>query len=633
MKNDVIAREHVFSPPNFLRRLLLAWLFVSTLQYTLLDTSLKNLEGLDGLAAMSFPLLLCGVLVVFLLLSTAAWFFCTERAERWGLFLCFGWYTIVAVSASFTVPFLIACIAILVILGVYAVLGVADSSIRPTETLTECRKWWGIGLTAMFAVLFLIFVCTLTICRVRSFAAPTYDFGIFSQMFHNMRTTGVPNTTCERDGLLSHFKVHVSPIYYLLLPFYMLFPSPTTLQVLQALVLASAVIPLWLLARRHALPPLVCALLCGLLLFYPAYAGGTSYDLHENKFLTPLLLWLFYFIDCRKLWGITLTGCLVLMVKEDAPVYVAVIALWLVLSGLLQKGKERRWSLLTGFGMLVVSVAYFLAVTTYLARGGDGVMTYRYSNFMYDGSESLLTVVKAVLLSPMKTIFECADKEKLEFLLYTMLPLLFLPFWTRRYERFVLLIPYLLINLMSDYQYQHNIFFQYTYGSTACLFYLTVVNLMDLRCWAQSRMPKNTNWSTILLTGTALVVSVVCFSQSIGPQAGSYLERYTSNRTLYTQISESLDAIPEDASVAATTFYTVPLSNRSVLYDIRYCTQEHLLESEYIVLGANDKNSMKKYATDAEKSNGLENLCALLSEEGYEQLEGVNGQLLIFHRS
>ena len=32
------------------------------------------------------------------------------------------------------------------------------------------------------------------------------------------------------------------------------------------------------------------------------------------------------------------------------------------------------------------------------------------------------------------------------------------------------------MNLMSDYTYQHNIFFQYTFGSTAFLFYLTKKN-------------------------------------------------------------------------------------------------------------------------------------------------------------
>lgn len=473
--------------------------------------------------------------------------------------------------------------------------------------------------------LFLTFVCILTICRVLTFSSPTYDFGIFSQMFYNMRATGLPYTTCERDGLLSHFAVHVSPIYYLLLPFYALFPSPVTLQVLQALVLASAVIPLWLICRRHGLPPLACALLCGLLLFYPAYAGGTSYDLHENKFLTTLLLWLLYCIDAKKLWGVALSGLLTLTVKEDAPVYVAVVALYLLLRALCGRREERRWGLWTGAGLLVVSLLYFLAVTTWLAKVGDGVMTYRYGNFMYDGSDSLLTVVKAVLLSPLKAVFECADGEKVSFFLYTMLPLLFLPFLTRRYERLVLLIPYLLVNLMSDYQYQHSVFFQYTYGSTACLFYLTAVNLADLRLGKR--------WAPAAAGSLALAASLVCFSMTIGPQAGDYLERYKENRAYYTQVRQTLAEIPEDAAVAATTFYTVPLSQRAVLYDVRYCSREHLLETDYVVLAAGDKNSVKSYATDDEKTNGLEQLCALLESEGYTRRTLPLERLIIYVRT
>ena len=44
-----------------------------------------------------------------------------------------------------------------------------------------------------------------------------------------------------------------------------------------------------------------------------------------------------------------------------------------------------------------------------------------------------------------------------------------MPLFTRRFDRYILLIPYILVNLMSDYTYQHNILFQYNFGSTALL--------------------------------------------------------------------------------------------------------------------------------------------------------------------
>lgn len=62
--------------------------------------------------------------------------------------------------------------------------------------------------------------------RYLGYLAPNFDFGVFTQMFHNMRESFLPMTTCERNGLLSHFAVHISPVFYLLLPFYALFPSP-----------------------------------------------------------------------------------------------------------------------------------------------------------------------------------------------------------------------------------------------------------------------------------------------------------------------------------------------------------------------------------------------------------------------
>ena len=72
-------------------------------------------------------------------------------------------------------------------------------------------------------------------------------------------------------------------------------------------------------------------------------------------------------------------------------------------------------------------------------------MTYRYKNFYFNDSSSLLTLVQAVVMCPMKAVYECMEPEKLGMLALTMGPLLGLPLLTRRYERYILLIPYLLM--------------------------------------------------------------------------------------------------------------------------------------------------------------------------------------------
>lgn len=616
----------IFTAAACARRLILSWLIAVAVQYLSLPRPLRSLTELDGLAAQSFFLLCFMTLTAFILLSLLAKKFLTERIERWGIFFVFALLSLVALCSSFTVPYFVGCLLILAMLGVYAGFGWNGRKENGEEPIRPLQNFRPYIILTGFALLFFVFVSVWTVCRVLSYSCPTFDFGIFSQMFHQMKTSGLPTTTVERDGLLSHFSVHVSPIFYLLLPFYSLYPKPVTLQVLQAAVLVSAVIPLWKLCRRHGLSPAVSVLLSLLLLLYPAYSGGASYDIHENAFLTPLLLWLFYGIDCEKRWVVFLSGALTLMVKEDAAVYVAVVSLWLLLRSLLYGGKRNRWGLITGSILLLSSLVWFFLVTAYLENRGDGVMTYRYRNFMFSDSGSLLSVVAAVLLSPMKMIYECVDAEKLSFLAYTILPLAGMPFLTRRYERFVLLIPYVLVNLMSDYQYQHDIFFQYTYGSTACLFYLTLVNLKDfLDVWERKKAA--VRFAPVC---AALLVSCACFAVTVVPKAIWYPEKYLSDRRYYLQVEQFLEQIPDDASVAATTFYTVPLSQRAVLYDVKYASQEHLLSTQYVVLGVGNEGSYTPYATDGQ--NGYRNLVRLLEQNGYSLVDRLENRIEIYKR-
>lgn len=608
-------KGHITSE-NLCRRVLLSWLLAVTVEFLLLPASFRRLDGLEALEGVSAGRTVCLMCGCFLLLWAASLFFDTRRTERWLIAGTFAVLSGMGLYAAFSPALLCAVLLCLALLLIYAWKGSAAKT-EPMEVSERGRRP-ALCLTVVFALVFFAFVSLWTVCRVLTYRTPSYDFGIFSQMFHQMRTTGLPTTTLERDGLLSHFKVHVSPIYYLLLPFYCICPKPATLQVLQAALLASAAIPLWLLAKKHGFSPILRALFCLLLFLYPAYSGGAAYDLHENAFLTPLLLWLFYSIDCGSGWRTALFAALTLLVKEDAAVYVAVAGLYLTARSL-RKPCDRK-GIKTGLLLLLASIGWFFAVTTYLSKCGDGVMAYRYENFMPDGSSSLFSVIKTVMLLPMKVLYECVETEKLEFLARTLLPLLCLPLLTRHYERFLLLIPYVLVNLMSDYPYQHDIYFQYTFGATAFLFYLTLLNLSELmqaipKCVFLARLP-------LFL---ALIAMIACFSASSMGRGALYIKLYHTNRTSYAQIDEFLQAVPEDASVAATTFYTTALSNREVLYDIKYATSEHLFSVDCIVLDISDTESYKKFG-------GLSAFMQFLQANGYSETDRLEECLILLQR-
>lgn len=600
------------SPQTAISMALLSWLLAVTLEFALNIGTLADLNTMSKMSLLRVILVTAAVFSVLFYVRKKL----TPAYLRWGLVCTVLILSVLSLAVSFSPAFLVACILLVLLTVGYAFGGWNLESLPQVYTGKETRSFcW---ITTAITLAFFLFISIWTVCRVYTFSSPTYDFGIFSQMFHSMKQTGLPITTLERDKLLSHFKVHVSPIYYLLLPFYCIVPTPATLQVLQAAVLASAVIPLWLLGKQHGLSPLSRTILCALLLLYPAFSGGTSYDIHENAFLTPLILWLFYAVDRKSNILIAVFTILVLMVKEDAAVYTTVVALFVLLRGVLRK-EERRQTII-GIGILGVSIIWFLCATGYLASSGDGVMTYRYNNFMYDGSSSLVTVIKSVLLCPMKALYECIDSEKLPFIGYTLLPLIGLPLLTRRYERMLLLIPYVLVNLMSDYQYQHDIFFQYTFGSTACLFYMVLLNLADL---------KSTGLRLCLLTA-AVLVSFTCLQKTVIPVAIRYPERYQENYEVYQQQRDLLQSIPEDAVVAASTHYTTHLSQRTFIYDIRYTSEETLLNCEYVVLSVTNESCYKKYA-DGE-GGGFDNVVSLLLKNGFILHSQVDGTLQIYQK-
>ncbi len=405
------------------------------------------------------------------------------------------------------------------------------------------------------------YLITAALMRYAAYNSPCYDFGIFAQMFHSMKTTGLPVTTCEREVAMSHFAVHVSPIYYLLLPFYLLLPRPETLLVLQVLALLSGVIPLCLLCRHKGLSNTVTLAVGLLYLSCAALTGGIFYDFHENKFLTACLLWLLWAIEKRRWPLIALFAALTLGVKEDAAVYVLFIGLWLLLAR-----PEKK----TGAALSVGAAGYFLAVTAWLNTHGDGAMFDRFANLVSEGGVAAL--LRTAILNPGLLLHECMTADKLLYAACVLLPLGLIPLMSRKLSDLILVCPFVVVNLLSDYTYQHSLNFQYGYGSVALLFYLTVINLPHLPA---------------LRSGFPLRRALLCFGLCAACLVGvvqihrhqPVFNYYTERREDSAAIAEVLAEIPADAAVRSSSMFVAHLAAREELY---YLTNE--VTAEYVVL-------------------------------------------------
>ncbi len=553
------------TPRFILTRLACAYFICLTFCLYRIDIRLTDFSFFQN---VSLPLLLGAILLIFA-------FLCFVENDLPVSILTVGvgtLYCYLAICDKREYSLLFGCIALMAFLIFFTNL---------LQYRLTLPKWMMIAsLIALFSVVTLGvgFVCVL---HYNNNNTSCFDFGIFAQMFYNMKETGLPVTTCERDGLLSHFAVHVSPIYYLLLPIYFLFPNPRTLLIMQCVVTFSGLIPLYFLCRRYKLSNLAIVGFSACYVLYPSFTGASYYYLHENNFLPPLILWMLLCLEwesdiarSQKEALIKKVLCfvstfLVLFVKEDAPVYAAVIGLYFTVRVCRKAFSKKSFrDLITDPApwIFLISVIYFMVVVTLLSTKGDGAMTGRYDNYIYDGSGSLAVMLIGIVKNPIYVITQCASPEKFLFLAYMLFPLGLLPLLSKKIENWILIIPLILFNLMSTYGYQYNIRFQYAFGSGVLLIFLAVKNYSELKPTFRMK-----------ILGTAVISAVLIYGFHFG-ESFRYFNSYNSVQNLeYRSIMEEAALyMPEDASLSASTFLVPVFSQRPEIYELE--TTSHIPE-------------------------------------------------------
>lgn len=457
-------------------------------------------------------------------------------------------------------------------------------------------------------------VSTVCVIIYRNNGTSCFDFGIFAQMYYYMKETGLPLTTCERDGLLSHFAVHISPVYYLLLPIYFLSPKPETLLILQCVVTFSGVIPLYLICKNHKISRMASIAFAICFVLVPSFTGGCYYYFHENNFLPPMLLWLVYFFEIRdvkiniKKWGILskvifwVLVFLSLGIKEDAAIYVAVVALYFLILDCKKYASRKSWKEIwksNSLWTLLLAIAYFVVAVIILSTSGDGAMTGRYNNYIYDGSGSLAVMLIGLLKNPVYVVTQCMTVDKIQFLFYMIVPLALLPLLCPDVENWILMIPLLLINVMPNYGYQQSIFYQYAFGSGALLVYLSVLNYEKL----------GKNRKKILLL--AVIASSLSYGFHFGGRLQNYWNAYRENEEYRKNIDLAAEKIPDEAYLASATFLLPYFSQRMQVYELE--TTQTICEY---------------YAVDLRGGVSVEE--KYLNADVYEEIIKIDGAIAIY---
>lgn len=413
--------------------------------------------------------------------------------------------------------------------------------------------WWVCGIVVLAAaVLVGIFIGVTTVCRHQNFGSCTHDFGLFVQMYYSLAKDGTAITTCERDEALSHFYIHASYIFYTLVPIYKAFPKEETLLIAQAVLTMGGIVPMFLIAKRHNMKGIALIFMGFAYTFSIGLIAPCFYEFHENAFLPTLLMWLLWAVDSKKYIMFYIMSVLVCIVKEDAPLYVVCIGMYMFFDNKKQIGR------MNGLIMSLFAGAYMMFITNWLVENGDGQMmtSTRFGLLMIDYDGGLKEVVKNTLADPAYFFSLFVHEDTLPFFLHIMMPLLFMPFFTKKIHRYLLMLPFVIMNLVvgAGYGYAASVGYQYIFGPVCLLLYMCIINIDDMGQTRKQEIP-------VLLGSAALIMTLGGISHNM-----SYYENHIKNEEYFTNLENMLDEIPQDASVACDTWLLPHIADRDEVY-------------------------------------------------------------------
>ena len=344
---------------------------------------------------------------------------------------------------------------------------------RCREAITGARwlPWAVLGTAVLAYALHFSYHTIQTHYRIGTLA---YDLGIEDNVIWNAlhgarlfkaSPLGGPETV--------HSGWHQTYFAFAIVPLYALFPRPETLLVVQAAMIALAAIPLFLLARRRLGTGTGLVLAIAYLL-YPPVHGSNLYDFHYQPLAPVFLFATLYFLEQRRDVLAAIAIVLAFSLREDISALVAVIGLYLVVTGI----RPRAGLVVMSIGGTFFIVLKFLIMPRFL-DGAHGFVS-QYQALVGPGERGFGGVLKTVFANPFFTLSTLLERDKLAYVLQLFAPLAFLP-WRRPVGLLCCVPGFFFTLLATQYPPLTQISFQYTAYWTPFLFIATISALDWLR--------------------------------------------------------------------------------------------------------------------------------------------------------
>ncbi len=422
------------------------------------------------------------------------------------------------------------------------------------ETRSPAPRWAPAAVAAMCTAFAAAFA-TWSALRHRNFFSARFDLGNLTQAVWSTAHGDWFAATDAAGEQVSRLGAHVEPILLVLAPIWRMWPSPYLLLALQAVAVASAAIPAYLLARRWVGDVTMSLAFAVVTLLYPALQWATLFDFHPVTLAAPLLLWGIWAAAADRLILMGTFLMLAAATKEQVGLSLIALGIWIAWT----LGRRRVGAVVAGGGLVWSALSIGVVMPHFRTGAAVDVAADRYGTLGDSTGEALRTLVTR----PWRAIDIVMSVDRGWYLLALLVPLLGLSLLSPLLAAGAL--PDLAINLLSSRAEQHSI--EYHYGAVIAPFLIAAAiraagNLRERGLLAR-RAPAV--GLAVALVGACLVtgyrVGPMPFWKAIPGGSHTRAEQLASNPRAQL-LRQAVAQVPDGAVVSAANHLGAHLSER-----------------------------------------------------------------------
>ena len=471
------------------------------------------------------------------------------------------------------------------------------------------------GLLGLYTLVF----GGLALLRHWTFHSTASDLAVFDQVMWNTVHGRFMESTLSLAQCVPHsfFGDHFSPVLLLLIPFYLLYPHPETLIVVQVVALAAGGWPVYLIARRFLPTSEERLVWVAAYVLSAPLAFVTLYDFHEITLAVLPFGLAMYFLATRRLGPMVACLAAAFLVKEEA----GLIAIGFAAAMLFQ----RRWG--AAIGLAAGSALVFMLTLRVIIPAFAGV-PYQYVDRYTSLGTTEGEIARTLLLDPLRVLRALVAGEigsKVAFVLSLFGPGLGLAL--RATWAILPAVPTLGYLMLSNYGGQHTLHNQYAAPLIPIALGASILGLRTI---------ERADWRRRL--SLDVLLASILFSLVLGglPLTPGFYDAYLRGvpdrapsgespffrEARYGPFLQALRAIPDDATVSSQDFITTQLPQRRFNYNL---IGLDVCDADYVVLD---------YATPTVNRDMAKHLAqvAAITALGFDQIASGEGLSLLKRR-